>query len=368
VSTLSHAISPKPAARSTVTRPLSALRRLKSRAVAAAAWILYATGVLHALLYVRLRKRAVVLMYHRVIASEDVDRAFSHPGIVVEARTFDKHLRLLRKHLRVVPLEVFGERMRSGAPFPSRTCLVTFDDGWSDNHARALPLLAKHGLPAVVFLPTAYIDGARCFWQETLTHAAFLALQDPGAESGAAGFLRDLGFAAPFPPADARGREAIHEQVVRLKGVPAHAREALLARAEHIVATRTGPADRLDTFLSWAQVRAMADAGIRFGSHGRSHEPLTGLPRERVLDELRASKRTIETALGTRVVAFSYPNGDYDAGIRDAVAACGFDVAFTTEDGTVSAADDRYRIRRVNVHEGAASTVPLLMARIAGLL
>ena len=41
--------------------------------------------------------------------------------------------------------------------------LITFDDGYRDNLENALPVLQRHGYPAVIFVPIGYLDdGGRC--------------------------------------------------------------------------------------------------------------------------------------------------------------------------------------------------------------
>ena len=137
-------------------------------------------GALHLLLWIRLRNRAVVLMYHRVIDREDRDKAYSHPGIIVETSTFERHLRFLRTHFHVASLREFRDRMISGRPFAKRTCLITFDDGWQDNYTHAFPLLAKHELPATIFLTSGFVGTGRRFWQESLAHSLFVALEESG--------------------------------------------------------------------------------------------------------------------------------------------------------------------------------------------
>ena len=52
--------------------------------------------------------------------------------------------------------------------------LVTFDDGYRDYREAAYPILSALGIPALVFVTTAYIDEpTRLFWWEALA----LALQ-----------------------------------------------------------------------------------------------------------------------------------------------------------------------------------------------
>jgi len=346
------------------------MRDLKLAAVAGVAWLLYATGFLRLMLKVRLKGRAVVLMYHRVIAAADLDRTFSHDGIIVEAESFEKQLRALRRHFRVVSLAEFRDHMETGRPFADRTCLVTFDDGWADNYSCAFPLLSKHRVPAVIFLPSAFIGTGRRFWQETLSHAFYRILEGmdgkPAVECAA--LLRDAGITEPFPRATTRAKPAVQEKVVRFKNAGEEVRQRLLDRANEILAPRSLALDHIDNFLSWEQVREMASTGIAFGSHTVDHHLLTTVPLDRAREELAESKRQIEREIGSEVVAFTYPSGDYDGDVRRAVIDGEYVLAFTTTPRVVDAREDRYTIGRINIHQGGCPTIPMFLARIAGVL
>jgi peptidoglycan/xylan/chitin deacetylase (PgdA/CDA1 family) len=47
------------------------------------------------------------------------------------------------------------------APLPARAVLLTFDDGYRDNLENALPILRRHGYPAVLFVPIGFLDDER---------------------------------------------------------------------------------------------------------------------------------------------------------------------------------------------------------------
>jgi len=82
--------------------------------------------------------------------------------------------------------------------------------------------------------------------------------------------------------------------------------------------------------LSWDMIAEMRRAGITIGSHTRSHVILPHEAIERVADEVYASRRTLETKLGTPVRHFAYPDGRFDATTARVVAASGFRYAYTT--------------------------------------
>ena len=134
------------------------------------AHLLYALGLLQLWQRIKLNRRAVVLMYHRVLPSEERRQSGSHPAIMVDPQTFDRQMGVLKRRFNVLSLEEFADRIERKVAFESSSCLITFDDGWKDNVIYALPILEKHELSALVFLPVNYIGQKRLFWQEALVH------------------------------------------------------------------------------------------------------------------------------------------------------------------------------------------------------
>lgn len=92
-----------------------------------------------------------VLMYHKVNPKAD------NP-VTVPPGLFDEQLAQLRElDYTVVGLEDVIGHFDGRVPLPSRAVLITFDDGYRDNLEHALPLLERHGYPAVLFVPIAFV-------------------------------------------------------------------------------------------------------------------------------------------------------------------------------------------------------------------
>lgn len=82
------------------------------------------------------------------------------------------------------------------------------------------------------------------------------------------------------------------------------------------------PAARLPSMmgramLSWGEIAAMQQGGIRFGAHTLTHPDLTTLPPERIEREMATCKAILEEALGVPAVSFAYPFGRSDARSRE---------------------------------------------------
>lgn len=327
--------------------------------------VLYYSGVLWILAWRRLHGKAVVLMYHRVLPVAETPRSFSHPGIIVTPETFRKHLDFLQRHFHPISLAAFISHLESKQPFPKRACLITFDDGWVDNHDYALPLLHERGIPAVVFVATGYVDSDRTFWQEHLGHLLYQVSRLGVGESILQKYSIDLGSTDD----DQRIRRAIAAVVDRYRSESYDSITALTSELSDALMA-SGHADALtpvDRFMTWAHLTELAVNGIAVASHTCSHRYLTRLDEAVVRTELTASRAALQTQLELDTVAVAYPGGQYNETARRLARETGYRVGFTTENAPAGPQDDPLLIPRINVHESASRTIPLFLCRVIGL-
>jgi peptidoglycan/xylan/chitin deacetylase (PgdA/CDA1 family) len=92
-----------------------------------------------------------VLMYHSITANPPQDTA----ALAVDPGAFADQMALLAAEgFTPVP---FGALT---GPLPERPVVITFDDGYEDFHATALPILARQGFPATLFVTTGWLSDA----------------------------------------------------------------------------------------------------------------------------------------------------------------------------------------------------------------
>ncbi|TJZ58927.1 polysaccharide deacetylase family protein [Streptomyces piniterrae] len=76
----------------------------------------------------------------------------------VTPRVFAEHLdRIADAGLTVVPLRRLVAAMRGGPPLPTRSAVLTFDDGFADFYWSVTPLLTDRQVPATVYITTGVI-------------------------------------------------------------------------------------------------------------------------------------------------------------------------------------------------------------------
>jgi peptidoglycan/xylan/chitin deacetylase (PgdA/CDA1 family) len=276
-------------------------------------------GVLHVLgltgLLVRCRRGAIVLCYHRVNGREDALRPALRP------ERFADHLGWVGKRFRLVPALRIAEDPGAG----ERRAAITFDDGYPDTLAEALPRLQAAGAPATLFA----ITGSRVPWWERVHRI-------PGID---------------------------HEAVKhRLKSLDPGTRD----REIEALVTDHGEELEGEDLLGPAELGPWRDAGMDVGAHTRTHPILPLCPEAEVREEVVGSRTDLAEILGEPPAIFAYPGGAWDEAVAAVVREAGFAAAFATGGGRVTAASPRFALPRIDVRPD--SPVAVLAAEVAGIL
>jgi len=328
---------------------LSALKhKLKRKLRFALAWLLHATGLRR--LFRGSRRGVPVLMFHNVGHPAETDYLPGHMK-VGEAR-LERLLEALRRGGdATMTVGDLAEALERGE-LPKDRVVLTFDDGYRDNHDRLLPLLRRFGATATVFVQTGPMQG-RVNW----LHHYFWTLHRIGPR--AVGEKLAAGVDDP----------ALKERLRRLPEAPAAAeyqlkrllkyeigtaqRDRLLASVFHEI----GGDDRAlagSVWLGEEECRALDRAGVEIGAHTVNHLVLSSLQPDEQRREIEESRRDLERWLGHPVRSFAYPYGrswDYNADTVAILRELGFSSAITAMPGLNDPRTDRMALRRVPVSE-----------------
>ena len=298
----------------------------------------------------------LVLLYHRIAGPR-----FDPLLLDVAPAHFDAQLAVLRESARVLPLTEFESLRRRGA-LPPRAVAVTFDDGYADNLHTAVPLLARHEVPATVFITTGMIGATREFWwddvERVVAGASVLTGSAPVAGVRWRGEVAAVPLRRPWS-LEVRAASAPREQLYRdlfnvLRPMRAPERAAAMAtlRAWAGVPDAARESHRA---LSEAELLDLAGRpGMTIGAHSVSHPPLALLDEAAQRQELAGSRHALERVLARAVPTVAYPFGtrhDVSTATTRAARAAGFDVALANEPGAAWRWSSRWRVPRVLVRD-----------------
>ena len=295
------------------------------------------------------RGKLTTLIFHRVHAEPDA--LFPNE---MHAGAFRERLRWIRAWFEVLPLEEAVAALARGT-LPERALAITFDDGYADNFAVALPILREHGLQATFFVATGFLDGGR-MWNDTVIEA-LRRTSRPSLDLSSL----DLGVHA-LGSVDAR-RTAIDAILGKLKYLsPPMRRERVDA-----VASFAGARLPEDLMMTSAQVRGLAAAGMGIGGHTVMHPILTRIDASSARRDIADGRDTLEAITGQPVRVFAYPNGkpvgDYAAEHVGIVRELGFTAAVSTSPGAARAGDSLFELPRFTPWDASAGRWGLRLAR-----
>jgi peptidoglycan/xylan/chitin deacetylase (PgdA/CDA1 family) len=300
-------------------------------------------------------------MYHR-IASPVADPW----DLAVSAENFAEQLEVLKTFGETQTFTNFARDLISGGG-ARRRIAVTFDDGYRDNLASALPLLESAEIPATVFVLSGTIGAEREFWWDTITRIFISEHLLPDTLSLKIGEVRhdwsliddagDQGVKpVPMPEwrlmpgALASQRQRVFAELWRaLSAASASDKERAV---EFVVswADSSRPGQAVDQPMSQKELCQLATSPlIEIGGHTVTHPLLTLLPPTERKKEISEGRKTLSGILDRPITSFAYPFGDFDAQTAGIVRDAGFDCACTVRPGVATKSTNTFSLPRILV-------------------
>jgi peptidoglycan/xylan/chitin deacetylase (PgdA/CDA1 family) len=163
-----------------------------------------------------IKSQVPILMYHSI--SCDAAPRFKH--FVVSPSSFAEQMRHLRDG-GYTPITVtqFVERIGDGGNgLPDRPILLTFDDGFADFHATALPILQQCNFVATLYISSAFIGGTSAWLRREHETTRPMLDWTQVAEVAACG-IECGGHSHTHPKLDTLPPAMARDEIARCKGI-----------------------------------------------------------------------------------------------------------------------------------------------------
>jgi peptidoglycan/xylan/chitin deacetylase (PgdA/CDA1 family) len=277
-----------------------------------------ASGVLGALERVDNSTGVRVLVYHRV--AEPSEEPDLHPGLIsATPDEFYAQMRLIAEHYNPVSLRTLLAAQRGESSLPNGAVLITFDDGYLDFGLHAWPVLSDLGLPAVLFVPTAFPDqeNGSGFWWDQL-HAGLRRAQGHFVN------LQDLGECSLAEASDLR---------IALNACCQHVKSLPHGEAMDWVDAALGDLPDIPSVarvLSWDSLRALTRQGLDVCAHGHMHALCTRLTADELKDDLLTCRARLASELDGKACAsvLCWPANACSPQVCEIAHGLGFEMAF----------------------------------------
>jgi len=287
-----------------------------------------------------------ILLYHGVTRTES--RGIENfSGKHLDAEEFAHQMRFVRAHTNPLTIDQVVEHILEQEPFPERATLVSFDDGFANNHDVAAPILADENIPAVFYITSGLINSTQLFWLDVL---------EACINAADAGVLRiRLETEREFELA---GLDSRIEALAEIKG---HCKRSSTAEKDRVVEhVRRETGVEPDTsfaenyrMMTWRELRSMADEPLfTIGGHSLYHDILSSKPKSDMERDIDVSLDLLEINLNRPITHYSYPDGQrhhYNQDVIDKLKQRGIVCSPSAVEGYCTLDDDLFHLQRTMV-------------------
>ena len=313
------------------------------------------------------KKRAVVLMYHRV-----ADLETDPWELAVSPVNFEAQIDYLTRKYKILKAEELAMQLKAGKLTADSIC-ITFDDGYKDNVEAAMPILEKYNCPATFFIATKYLIDQQPYWWDELEriilHSLKLAptldvcingeqlhfqLEDDGWLTDTQKQHHQKWTWEQVPPTQrCAAYYAIWE---KLKPLPFSDIQATLTQLRLLI-EKEALNDTAHFPMTLSQLQELGKNPLfTIGLHTHTHPALKYHDRKAQLEELSTNNQQLETLLNRKIDTLSYPYGIFDDNTLSIVNGLSLSVAFTTNPRLVTALSHPYKLGRIPVQDQEEST------------
>jgi peptidoglycan/xylan/chitin deacetylase (PgdA/CDA1 family) len=283
---------------------------------------------------------ATIVMYHSVLPDPSL-QVDSLGGIAHSELVFRAQMELLARDFRPISLDEAVKHILGGDDLPKRSIVVTFDDGYADNHEVAMPILNQVGVPATFYVTVDCIENRRLPWPSRLRFALYTTKLSRWVDSVAKTWILNH-------HAEREGALlASCDICCQLSGT---AQEAFVSRVELELEARI-PSQSGSLMMSYDQVRSLIQHGHTVGSHTMTHPNMAYVNEDEARHELTHSKRFLELHLEGPIKHFSYPcpalSPHWNEQTVELSRAAGYETGVTTTVGLTRRGDNPLCLKRI---------------------
>ena len=121
--------------------------------------------------------QVVIFGYHRFV------NTVRRPDTEITPQLFEQQMQELKnKNISVIPMQDFLAWRRGEKAIPSKSAIITFDDGWKSQYDVAWPILKKFGYPVTLFIYTEGIRPGHFSGGESMSWDMLAELRDAGVD------------------------------------------------------------------------------------------------------------------------------------------------------------------------------------------
>ena len=287
--------------------------------------------------------KAIILLYHQIINKE-----YDPYKIAVSPEKFFDQMKYLKKTYNIISFDKLISCLKR-RKIPSKSIVITFDDGYVDNYIYAKPILEKLKIHATFFIVSSYVNTNRLFWWDRLARIFNPERKLPTLALK----INKINFNFKLVNPDKKN-QAFRSLYSLLKYSPPRIIERSISYLEQWAKLDENE-DSLCRAMKEDELKKLAKSRLfRIGAHTHQHSQLSQQTASLQIREIKRCKQGLEKIIRAPVNLFSYPYGskkDFNTQTVRILKESGFTAACSNFLGIIRSNSNLYELPRCYVRD-----------------
>jgi peptidoglycan/xylan/chitin deacetylase (PgdA/CDA1 family) len=287
-----------------------------------------------------MKNKITIIMYHYV---RPIKNSLNPNLKGLELDNFIKQLNFLKKNYTIISIERIFEYLHKKKKLPSKSCLLTFDDGYKDHIKYVLPELVKRKIKACFFPPAEAIQKNKMLdvnqihlllskcnnYDEIIYDIKKILLKNN---------FSNIQFEKMYSKLAIQGRWD-NKKIIFIKRVLQHGIEINLRKKilKFLMKKNIAKKHIKNFYMNKSDIKKLISNGMFVGSHGYSH---IWLGKQTFKDQkkeiIKSLKFLNELGVNTKNWIMCYPYGSYNKDTLKILSQLNCNLAFTSQKGLAS--------------------------------
>jgi len=217
---------------------------------------------------------------------------------------FEKDLDFLLKYYRPISLNDVFKIQQGEQQLKKNSFHLTFDDGLREVYEFALPILKRKGIPATVFLNSAFVDNQDLFFR----YKASLLIEQLDSQKFSKTTLKEVNFKIGKTGTDL---SATKKNILSIGFTERNILESiaeLLNTSFNIFLKKQKP------YLTTEQIHDLHNNSFTLGAHSINHPRYSEISFEEKIRQTKESIHFVQSTFNPKIRAFAFPFNDENVG------------------------------------------------------
>ena len=287
-----------------------------------------------------------ILLYHGVTEGQSHGiENFSKKHL--NSEEFERQIKFLKDNCVILSIDEVVSLKNKGQPYPARSVVISFDDGFKNNSTVAAPILNAYDVPAVFYITSGIVNTDLMFWVDKVEDCINLTEER--------NITLELNSIQSFPLSSSSEKiQAVTEIKKHCKSVEDTKKEQILS--ELVEQTRIIPSVKHAKNyqkIDWEEVIALHKTPLfTIGGHSMYHSILANLESAEMKKDIDLSIDLLQFHLKEKVKHYAYPEGQcehYNKNIIEYLKKKGVVCSPSAIYGFNEADTDLFDLRRIMV-------------------